>query len=114
MDDIQKNFINASESAWEDLGNGVQRQILGYNSDLMLVKVKLDKGTIMAKHQHPHVQSSYLEAGVIELDLDGEKRILQQGDAFFVPSNVWHGVRIIETAIIIDAFSPYREEFIKE
>lgn len=110
----ESNFILSGTSEWEDLGGGIQRKILGYSKELMLVKVKLEKGTTAPLHHHPHVQSSYIEEGELEVELGGEKKVLTQGDGFFVPSNVIHGVKAIETTIIIDAFNPFRQDFVEE
>lgn len=38
-----KSFVLESETAWEKAGEGIERQILGYDGQLMLVKVKFEK-----------------------------------------------------------------------
>lgn len=48
------NFQFEKEIGWQDLGGGVQRQIMGYNGDLMMVKVKFEAGAVGAPHTHPH------------------------------------------------------------
>jgi len=106
-------FLYNDQIAWEDLGNGVQRQVLGFDKTLMLVKVKFEKGAIGELHSHPHIQSSYVAGGSFELTIDGEKKILKQGDGYFVPPHVIHGCVCLEAGMLIDAFSPMREDFIK-
>jgi quercetin dioxygenase-like cupin family protein len=54
-----------------------------------------------------------VESGVFEIEIAGEKRILKAGDAFFIPTNVWHGAVCIEAGVLIDTFSPMREDFIE-
>ena len=98
--------------ALEDLGDGVKRQILGYESDLMLVRVYFEKGAIGIIHTHPHQQVSYVEKGRFEVEIAGEKEILSAGDCFAVQSNTEHGVIALEPGILMDAFSPSREEFL--
>lgn len=39
-------FIIEKEKAWEPAGEGVARQIMGYDGQVMLVKVKFEKGAI--------------------------------------------------------------------
>ncbi len=56
-------FLSGSEVKWEDIDPGVQRQIMGYDGQLMLVKVKFEKGAIGAPHSHYHSQSSYIASG---------------------------------------------------
>lgn len=38
-----ENFIFAEGKEWEPAGEGVVRQIMGYNDDIMVVKVKFEK-----------------------------------------------------------------------
>lgn len=42
-------FISG-EKAWEPAGEGVTRQIMGYDGQVMLVKVKFEKGAIGTPH----------------------------------------------------------------
>ncbi|RAJ08517.1 Cupin domain-containing protein [Chitinophaga skermanii] len=111
---MQENifFQSAATMPWVDLGNGLQRQIMGYDNNLMLVKVKFEKGAIGVLHQHPHIQSSYVASGVFEVTIDGKTQILRAGDGYFVPSNLWHGCVCLEAGELIDAFNPVREEFL--
>lgn len=107
-------FIENEVVQWEQVDNGVSRAILGYDASLMVVKVKFEKDAIGTLHQHPHVQISYVESGVFEVEVAGNKKILSQGDTFNVASNLWHGVVCKEAGVLIDTFSPMRQEFIKK
>ena len=98
---------------WTNVAPGVQRAILAYDESVMLVKVKFEKGAIGVLHQHPHVQISYVESGQFEVEVGGVKKILHQGETFFVPSNVWHGVICLEEGVLMDTFSPMRKDFIE-
>ena len=49
-----ENFIFAEGKEWEPAGEGVVRQIMGYNDDIMVVKVKFEKGAVGAVHHHIH------------------------------------------------------------
>ncbi len=37
---------------WEDLGNGIKRQIFGYDDRIMLVKAKFEAEVVGTLHQH--------------------------------------------------------------
>jgi quercetin dioxygenase-like cupin family protein len=106
------NFQMEAEIKWEDLGGGVQRQILGYDDQIMLVKVKFEKGAVGAMHSHPHVQASHVHSGVFEATVGDRKQILKEGDGFYAEPNVMHGVVCLEPGILIDAFSPHRADFL--
>lgn len=110
---IQGNIFQiAAETAWQDLGNGIQRQVFGYDDRIMMVKVKFEQGAIGVLHQHHHTQISYVESGVFEASIAGEQKTLQQGDGFYVPPNAEHGVVCKEAGILVDVFSPHREDFL--
>jgi len=107
-----KVFQIASETAWLDLGEGVQRQVFGYDNRVMMVKVRFDEGAIGVLHHHPHTQLSYVESGVFEATIGADKKVLKKGDGFYVPADAVHGVVCLEPGILIDVFSPHREDFL--
>lgn len=101
------------ETSWEDMGNGVQRKIYGYDDHIMLVKAKFDTGAVGNLHEHYHSQVTYVESGVFEMTIGDEKRIIRQGDGYYIPPNVLHGCVCIEPGMLIDVFSPHREDFLQ-
>ena len=107
-----KRFFNDSGSSWEEVWPGITRKVFGYDDRLMLVKVKFIKGTEAPAHNHPHSQSSYIESGQFEVTIGNEKEVLNAGDGFYVPPEVTHSVIAMEEGIVIDAFSPHREDFL--
>lgn len=105
-------FQFEQEVAWEDLGNGIQRQVFGYDETIMLVKAKFEKGAVGTLHQHPHVQVTYVESGAFEMTIGEEKKIIRKGDGYYVQPNVIHGCVCLEAGTLVDAFSPLREDFL--
>lgn len=101
------------EMKWETVGEGVRRQIMGYDGQLMLVKVHFDKGSIGSMHEHYHSQATYVVSGKFELTIGDEKRIIEAGDGYYVAPDVLHGCVCLEEGILIDTFSPMREDFLK-
>lgn len=101
-------------SEWEDLGDGVSRQFIGYNSQVMMVIVQFEKDAVGALHQHFHSQITYVAEGQFEVTVDGKMKILQKGDGFFAQPNIFHSVKCLEAGKLIDAFAPFREDFIKD
>lgn len=107
-----KVFIENDDVAWEEMAPGVKRKIMSYDDRLMVVKVAFDKGGIGTVHQHPHTQITHIQSGVFEVEIAGEKKVLKQEDAFYIPPNVLHGAVCLEAGVLIDVFSPMREDFI--
>lgn len=113
MPSSSASFLIDAEMPWDDLGGDVQRQVVGYNQDLMMVKFRFKKAGVGAPHHHIHSQSAVVMSGVFELTIDGEKKVLKAGDGYIVEPNVIHSAVCLEDGILIDAFNPYRQEFIK-
>ena len=107
-----KFFINSKETLWKDLGEGVSRQILGFNDQLMMVKVGFAKGAVGAIHAHVHTQTTYCASGEFEFTIGEETRLLQEGDATYIPSGVLHGVVCLREGMLIDTFNPVRGDFL--
>jgi len=106
-------FFIAAENSWQPAGKGIKRQITGYDVSLMTVKVAFETGAVGVLHQHYHSQTSYVASGKFEVTVNGEIQVLQAGDAFYAAPNVWHGVLCLEAGMLIDSFSPIREDFLK-
>lgn len=91
---------------------GVTRQVLAENSDLMVVAFRFGDGAEGKLHAHPHVQSTYVEAGRFTFIVEGQSFLLTPGDSLVIPSNARHGCQCQEAGTLIDTFTPRREDFI--
>ena len=100
------------EVPWQDADPKIERQVYGYNEEIMMVKVKFEKGGIGSMHKHPHTQVSYVESGEFELTIGDKKKILRKGDGYFVPPDVLHGCVCLEAGMLIDCFTPMRADFV--
>jgi unsaturated pyranuronate lyase len=105
-------FFKDSTLHWEELGGGVSRKILAYDNQIMMVKVKFEKEAIGSLHQHFNTQTTYCAKGKFEFIIEGEKSIIEEGDGVYVAPNLMHGVVCLEEGILIDSFSPVREDFL--
>ncbi|MGC4232295.1 MAG: cupin domain-containing protein [Niabella sp.] len=106
-------FQIENEVPWETAGEGITRQVYGYDDKIMLVKAKFETGAVGTLHEHHHSQVTYVESGVFEMTIGDERRIIQKGDGYYVPPHVVHGCVCKEPGVLIDVFSPHREDFLK-
>ena len=97
-----------------DLGGGVRRKIMGYDGQLMMVKVYFEKGAVGSQHTHYHSQATFVASGKFELTIGDEVKVLEAGDGYYVAPEVLHGCVCLEEGILIDTFSPVREDFLKK
>jgi len=94
------------------VGDGVKRKVLSRGGKLMAVEVSFKKGAVGQMHSHPHEQISYIVSGVFEVNIDGDRKVLSPSDSYYVPPNVLHGVVALEDSVILDIFTPQREDFL--
>lgn len=108
-------FVYENEVQWESAGENVVRQIMGYNDDVMLVKVKFEKeGAVGTPHTHPHTQTTYVASGKFEFTIGDETKIVSTGDGLYMEPDVLHGCVCLEPGVLIDCFAPMREDFLKK
>ena len=96
-----------------DLGDGVSRKILASGGAMMTVQFAFEKGAVGTPHTHPHEQVGYVLEGSFELTLGSEKTMLEVGDTYYVPSNAVHGVVALEDGVLLDVFTPQRQDFLE-
>lgn len=107
-------FYQDSETSKEVVGEGISRQILGYDEQIMMVKIWFEDGAKGYVHSHPHSQVTYVESGEFEVLVGDETRTVVGGNSFFMASNIEHGVVCLKGGVLIDVFSPCRDDFLQE
>jgi quercetin dioxygenase-like cupin family protein len=112
MKNNKDHFYFAKELEWTEMAEGVSRKILGHDKQIMMVKVRFEAGAVGALHQHVHTQTSYCAKGRFEFTVGEETQIVNYGDGVYIPPNVPHGVVCLEEGVIIDVFTPAREDFL--
>lgn len=105
-------FLWDGEIPWEEAGRGIRRKIMGFDASLMVAKVKFESGAVSDRHAHPHAQSTFVLSGKFRVEVEGEEKILSAGIGFYVCPGKPHGAECLEAGILLDAFSPCREDFL--
>lgn len=94
-------------------GENVTRQVLADHPDLMLVAFNFAaEGAEGALHNHPHVQSTFVESGRFRFTVGDDVTEVGPGDSFVIPSNAVHGCVCLEPGRLVDCFTPRRDDFL--
>lgn len=94
-------------------GKDVTRQVLADHADLMVVAFRFAaEGAVGDLHNHPHVQSTYVESGRFRFTLGEVEREVGPGDSFVIPSGLTHGCVCLEPGTLVDCFTPRRDDFL--
>ena len=106
------NMIHSEDAALRRLDENTSRRVLAWNKDIMMVEVHFAKGGVGAVHSHPHTQATYVRSGLFEFTIEGKPVIVGPGDSLVFESNQLHGTLCLEEGILVDVFTPMREDFI--
>jgi len=91
---------------------GVRFKSLAHGEKTHLTEFRLDKGSIIPVHSHPHEQTGYLISGKMKFTIADEVFMAEAGDGWNIPGDVEHGVEVLEGALVIEVFSPAREDYL--
>jgi len=82
---VPGNVFFEENNRWEEVSGGISRQFIGYNSRIMMVKVKFEKGAVGALHHHFHIQATYVASGIFRIAGNGEEKELKATGFLFRP-----------------------------
>ena len=105
--------LNWASLPFEQIAEGIERQMI-VGEKLMICRLRFAPFTVTAEHDHPHEQMTIVERGRVRFFIEGEERIAAPGDVLHFPPMCWHGATMLdEEVVLIDIFSPIREDFLK-
>ena len=107
-----ETFVYSDKQSWEPAGKGVTRQVMGYDGQVMMVKVKFEKGAVGTLHTHYHTQTTYVASGKFEFTVGGETKTVEAGDGIYIEPDVPHSCTCLEAGMLIDCFSPMRADYL--
>ena len=108
-----KTIANANQEPFVVTPDGAQRRVLSYGENLMLVQFTFEAGVTSWLHSHPHEQVGYVVSGEIDFLMEGHEPVrLTAGCSYHVPSNVKHNITTHTPAVLVDCFTPIRQDFI--
>ena len=90
---------------------GLRRQVMSYTENMMLVRHRMEKGWVGARHSHPHEQMVFVLSGKIQFEHPGGKFLVGPGESFIVLGNIEHQALALEDSEVLDLFTPCREDY---
>ncbi|MGB8951749.1 MAG: cupin domain-containing protein [Candidatus Aminicenantales bacterium] len=105
-------FYKKSQSGYKTAREGVHFKTLAFGEKTHLTEFHLEKGSIIPMHTHFHEQTGYLVSGHMKFVIAGERFDAQPGDGWNISGNIEHGVEVLEDSVVIEIFSPAREDYL--
>lgn len=96
----------------EHVAEGIKRQMV-VGENVMVCRFTFDPFVVTEVHTHPHEQMTLVVKGKAKFTIDGLAVIVAAGDVLHFPPHNSHGATMLdEEVVLIDIFSPIREDFL--
>ena len=105
-------FIDLSNQPVKTIFPGVTITT-AWGAELMMSFVHFEfGGAVVPEHHHPHEQMGMGLEGEFLLTIDGEEKVIRQGDTYCIPGGTPHSARSLDgPARALDIFHPIREDY---
>ena len=105
-------FTKKSQDGYFAPLDKIEQKTLVHGEKTLMVEFKLKKGAIVPLHSHPHEQTGYLISGHVKFLINSEEVYCQPGDSWCLPGNREHGAKALEDSVLVEVFSPVREDYL--
>ncbi len=108
-----KAVVYHSDAQSSAAAEGVTRRIKAFSDEVMCVENVFETGAVGALHSHPHTQLTYVVSGRFKFTVGDEVYEVGAGDTLLKTDGVIHGCVALEGGVMLDFFTPMRDDFVK-
>jgi quercetin dioxygenase-like cupin family protein len=100
------------EQPVEQLSDAIGRQMI-HTQTMTIARITLAQGAVVPRHAHPNEQVATVLEGKLRFVIDGDEHVVGPGESVTLPGEVPHEVEALEDSIVLDVFSPVREDWVR-
>lgn len=104
-------FITSVDAGQIEMLPGVHRRTMATTDEAMLCEFFMQRESVVLPHSHKNDQVGYVVYGRVEVKIGSEVHLCVQGDSYAIPGGITHSARAIVDSLVIDAFSPPRDDY---
>lgn len=105
-------FLKHNSDGYVPAVKGIVRKTLAYGAETLMTEFRLERGSALPPHSHPHEQTGYLVSGRMRLAIGAESYEVLPGDSWCIPGGVEHGAQALEDSVAVEVFAPVREDYL--
>jgi quercetin dioxygenase-like cupin family protein len=90
----------------------VELTTLVHGDKTLMGQFRIAKGAAIPSHSHPHEQTGFMVSGKLRFNVAGEIAVAEPGDSWCIPGDVEHSAEALEDSVVIEIFSPVREDYL--
>ena len=106
-------LYNWNEVAVQQLDNGITRQMITAGN-MMLAQIFVPKGVSFPAHRISSEQITIYVKGGAVYQSEQSRIEAREGDILHIPAGVQHSDQVVEDTVVLDVFSPPREDWLKK
>jgi quercetin dioxygenase-like cupin family protein len=104
--------MNWGEIPREELNPRLVRQAI-HTAQMTVARLEMKAGAAVPVHHHHNAQLTMVQSGSLKFLLaDGREVIVGAGEVLDLPPQAPHGVEVLEDSVVIDLFTPRRDDWI--
>ena len=95
----------------DQINESIERRFITGDS-VTVGRFELKQGGLVPAHSHANEQMSIVLSGALRFTIDGKETVVKAGEVMQIPGHAVHEVKVIEDTLVIDVFSPIRQDWI--
>jgi len=100
------------EQPVEELTPSIRRQLV-HTETMTIARIDLRAGAVVPRHAHPHEQVANVLEGSLRFVVGDEEHVVSAGESVIVPGGVPHEVEALADSLVLDVFSPVRDDWVR-
>ncbi len=104
-------FVTPAKASQVEMRDGIHRRTMGITDEVMLCEFFVERDAIFPPHSHLNDQVGYVVFGLMEMTIGEKVQVIQPGDSYAIPGGVIHSARALVDSLVIDVFSPPRDDY---
>jgi len=96
----------------KELVEGVHLSTLVHGEKTLMGQFSIVRGSAIPPHSHPHEQTGFMVSGKLRFKVEDEIMEVVGGDSWCIPGGTEHAVQALEDSVVIEVFSPVREDYL--
>ncbi len=105
-------FCKKGTAETKELLEGVRMSTPVHGEKTLMGHFTVAKGAAIPPHSHPHEQTGFMVSGKLRFKIEDEVMEAVTGDSWCIPGDVEHSVEALEDSVVIEIFSPVREDYL--
>ena len=100
-----------TDIAAEQITPAISRRFIS-GDRVTVARFELKRGGLVPMHSHENEQVTFVISGALKFKIEGREVVVRGGEVLQIPGALPHEVEVVEDALVVDVFSPVRQDWI--